>query len=85
MHYRAEFDCEHVATISFKGDVALGVFVKELADADAVALIFSVREPNNINITLRFNSPEALNTFLQTHERSKHHATRKKPEARGVR
>jgi len=65
MRLHGDLSCDHVATLHFKGDVALGVFVRELVDAEAVALIFSMCEPNSVDITIRFNTPEALDRFEQ--------------------
>jgi hypothetical protein len=69
MNFHSNMPCDHVVTVRYKDTLALGVFVSELASAEAVALFFSVNHnnPNEVNITLRFNSAEALHKFMTTH------------------
>jgi hypothetical protein len=69
MNWRGEFDCSHVSTFHFKKEISLGVWVKDLIDAEATVLVFSVRDPNTIDITLRFNSEDALQKFQEKHQR----------------
>jgi hypothetical protein len=88
MMWRDRFPCEHTATIRFSGDLKLGVFVKELAEAEALCLYLSINDhdPSACHITLRFNSSESLQRFLTKHERSVHVRSKKKgPSSRNHR